>query len=202
VTPAGSVPRPNPLVLVGMMGSGKTTVGRLLAARLGCPFADTDDEVESDCGIPVSRIFDLHGEAAFRRAEADVLARLLLPGGPRVPGGPPVPGAPPVPGGPPVIAVGGGAILDAANRELIRREATVVWLRTDLRTLADRLGTGEGRPLLKGGTALRLTELDAERRDLYESVAEHVVDTDNRSPEDVVDRVLALLAPEPVVPGP
>jgi shikimate kinase len=181
----GQAPR---VVLVGMMGSGKTTVGRLVAARLESSFSDTDEEVEAFAGVSVQQMFERSGEAAFRRAETDALTTVLAPCGPRV------------------VAVGGGAVLSEANREVMRREATVVWLRTSVGTLTDRVGSGEGRPLLGGGSNGRaeeaqgvqgaqgvLAELSAEREGLYESVAHVVVDTDDLSPESVADAVVSAV---------
>ena len=168
------------VVLVGMMGSGKTTVGRLVADRLGSRFSDTDEEVEASCGVSVQEMFERRGESVFRRAETDALNTLLAPGGPRV------------------VAVGGGAVLSEANRQVMRREATVVWLRAGVGTLTDRLGTGEGRPLLGGGsqrdvTEARLAGLNGEREHLYGTVAHVVVDTDDLSPEEVADAVVSGL---------
>jgi shikimate kinase len=160
------------------MGSGKSTVGRLVAERLGTEFADTDDEVERACGLSVAAIFELHGEPFFRRAESDALARLLAPGGPGI------------------VAAGGGAVLEPANRDLMHRSAVVVWLRTDVATLTDRLGNGEGRPLLSGEDQMaeRIEQLRRERSDLYESVAGIVLDTDRRSPESVAEAVVSLVS--------
>lgn len=166
------------IVLVGMMGSGKTTVGRLVADRLGSGFSDTDEEVEAFAGVSVQEMFERSGEAAFRRAETEAVAALLAPDGPGV------------------VAMGGGAVLSEANRQLMRREATVVWLRADIRTLTDRVGTGEGRPLLGGATQVdrteaRLAQLSGERESIYETVAHVVVDTDGLSPEEVADAIVS-----------
>jgi shikimate kinase len=170
------------VVLVGMMGSGKTTVGRLIAARLRSGFADTDDEVESSAGMSVQEMFARSGEEGFRRAESDALGVLLSPGGPGV------------------VAVGGGAVLSETNRQTMRREATVVWLRAFVGTLTDRVGSGEGRPLLSDGAQVlpgtardRLSELSYERQRLYEEVSDVVVDTDDMSPEEVADVVVSAL---------
>ncbi len=172
----GGPPR---LVLVGMMGSGKTTVGRLVAARLGVEFADCDEQIEARTGLSVKELFSDRGEPAFRRAEREVLASLLEPGGPGV------------------IAAGGGAVLDEANRSRMRRVAKVAWLRSTVGTLTDRVGTGEGRPLLAGSAAARLAEIGRIRAQLYESIADFVVDTDELSPDAVADCVVASL----VAPG-
>jgi shikimate kinase len=168
------------LVLVGMMGSGKTTVGRLVASRLGVQFADTDEVIEASSSHSVKELFGIRGEAAFRREESAALATLLAPGGPGV------------------IAAGGGAVLDEVNRALMRREATVAWLRTTVGTLTDRVGTGEGRPLLTGAVPDRLARIAEERGDLYEGVADLVVDTDDRTPEAVADAVVAAFVGGPV----
>jgi shikimate kinase len=171
--------RSSRLVLVGMMGSGKTTVGKLVADRLGAVFADSDEEIETSTGLSVERLFAEAGEPAFRRHEIEVLAHLLDPGGPGV------------------VAAGGGAVLDEVNRSRMRREATVAWLRTTVGTLTDRVGTGEGRPLLAGSDAGRLAEIAESRADLYSSVADFVVDTDDRTPEAVAYAVVAALLAMP-----
>lgn len=170
------------VVLVGMMGSGKTTVGRLVAARLGSGFADTDDQVESSAGVSVAEMFARSGEGVFRRAESDALGVLLAADGPVV------------------VAVGGGAVLSEVNRHMMKREATVVWLRADVGTLTDRVGTGEGRPLLseadaalEGNAHDRLSVLGQQRERLYEDVSDLIIDTDEMSPEEVADVVVSLV---------
>jgi len=176
--------RASVVVLVGMMGSGKSTVGRIVADRLGCGFSDTDDEVEQALGLSVQEIFERRGEAVFRRAETESLTTSLAGGAPRV------------------LAVGGGAVLSEANRRTLRREATVVWLRAGVGTLTDRVGTGEGRPLLSGGPAIKLAELNEERERLYGEVAHIVVDTDGLSPESVADAVVTAVTAESAVSSP
>ena len=160
------------LLLVGMMGAGKTTVGRLLADRLGCPYFDSDAQVEAATGLSVPEMFAEHGEVAFRAAEAAALRRALD-------------GASAV-----VVSVAGGAVLDPANRRLLRQAGTVVWLRATPETLAARVGEGEGRPLLDEDPAGSLVRLDRERRPLYEELADVVVDVDELAPTEVADRVL------------
>ena len=162
-----------------MMGSGKTTVGKLVADRLGMAFADSDEEIETSTGLSVQQLFSDIGEPAFRRHEIEVLGRLLDPGGPGV------------------VAAGGGAVLDEVNRTRMRREATVAWLRTTVGTLTDRVGTGEGRPLLAGSADGRLAEIAESREELYGSVADFVVDADDRSPEAVADAVVAAFLATP-----
>jgi shikimate kinase len=167
-------PRPNRLLLIGMMGSGKTTVGRLAAERLGWPHLDSDAEVEAATGKTVPEIFAVLGEPAFRAAETTALVRAL--------------DTEPV-----VVSVAGGAVLDTGNRRLIREGGTVVWLRAEVDTLTDRIGDGAGRPLLDGDTERALAELDAVRRLLYTQLADAVVDVDDMTPEQVARAaVLAL----------
>ncbi len=161
------------LVLVGMMGAGKTTVGRALADRLGWAFVDTDAEVEAATGRSVEERFAEAGEPAFRADERRALATALSDGGPVV------------------VSAGGGAVVDEGSRRLLSRSATVVWLRADPTTLAARVGDGTGRPLLAGGAAAGLAALDARRRPLYAAVADVVVDVDDLDVDGVVGRVLA-----------
>jgi len=165
------------LLLVGMMGSGKSTVARLVAGRLGRPHVDTDEEVERVAGMSVSEIFSTRGEAAFRAEEARALATVLA-------------GAVPS-----VISVGGGIVLHPEPRAALRRGGTVVWLRARPETLARRVGRHAQRPLLvgaAGGPAAALARIDAERRALYEEVADVVIDVDDLAPGAVADRVLEL----------
>jgi shikimate kinase len=163
------------VLLVGMMGAGKTTVGRLVADRLGCPYADSDAEVEAATGRTVPEIFAEQGEAAFRAAEAEVLAKAVAGDGPVV------------------VSVAGGAVLDPANRALIRRSGTVVWLRASPATLAGRVGDGVGRPLLSERPGEALARLEVVRRPYYAEVADAAVDVDGSTPEAVAEAVLAVL---------
>ena len=163
------------ILLVGMMGAGKTTVGELVAQRLGWEYRDSDDDVEAATGLSVPALFARDGEAAFRQAEAVALARACA-------------GDDPV-----VISVAGGAVLRADTRALLRQSGTVVWLRAEVETLADRVGDGAGRPLLDGDTEQALAELDAVRRLLYAQLADAVVDVDDKSPEQVAAAALSAL---------
>ena len=168
------MPRPSNehVVLVGLMGSGKTTVGRQVARRLDRPFIDSDAEVEAATGKTVREIFEDVGEAAFRRVETDVLVRALD-------------SRPPA-----VIAAAGGVVLDPTNRRLLRERATVVWLRGRPETLARRVTRGAHRPLLDGDPAAALARMHADREHLYEEVADHVVDIDGCERDDVVAAVM------------
>lgn len=137
------------IALVGLMGAGKSTVGRRLADALGRPFFDSDDEIEKAAGLSVADIFSLHGEVEFRRGEHRVLERLL--------------------NGPPhVLATGGGAYLNPQTRDLMRDKAVTVWLNADLETLWKRVSKRNHRPLLQRPDAKGvLTNLLEERSPIY-----------------------------------
>lgn len=160
------------IILVGMMGAGKTTVGRSLADRLGWSHFDSDAQVMARTGRTVPELFAEQGEPAFRAEESQVLADALSGDGPVV------------------VSAAGGVVLSEANRDLLARSGTVVWLRADPRLLLERVGRGRGRPLLDDDPATRLVELYEVRRPLYESVADLVVDVDGRSPDEVVEQIL------------
>ena len=151
-----------------MMGAGKTTVGRRLARRLGRPFIDSDLQVEARTGRTVREIFEADGEPAFRSLETEALAEALATSSPCV------------------IAAAGGTVLSEINRERMRSGATVIWLRADPAELAERVRSGVHRPLLADDPAAVLRDLEAERRTLYEAVADHVVDTSGRDPDAVL----------------
>ena len=163
------------VVLVGMMGAGKTTVGKRLAPRLGLPFFDADEEIEQAAGTTVSDLFERHGEEAFRRGEAQVIARLLS--GPSI-----------------VLATGGGAILRAETRALIKSKSVSIWLRADIATIFRRATLRPTRPLLRNedphGT---LTRLLAAREALY-AQADIVVDSCPGPHDRTVDAMVAALA--------
>jgi len=160
------------LILVGMMGAGKTTVGRLLADRLGWRFFDSDAQIMEDTGHTVPELFAERGEAAFRAEEERVLTDALS-------------GDEPV-----VVSAAGGVVLSPTNRALLTRSGTVVWLRADPGVLAGRVGDGAGRPLLDDDPASALTALYEVRRPLYDSVASLAVDVDSLTPDEVVERIL------------
>lgn len=161
--------------LVGMMGVGKTTAGRLLADMLGWPRVDSDEEVARVAGKPFAELWEQAGEPGFRSIERDVVADLA-----RRPG-------------PAVIALGGGAVLDPRNREVIKSAGLVVWLRADPGTLTKRVGDGGGRPLLKEGPARALKQLSETRAPIYQSVSDLVFDVDRMNPRDVAKRVASAV---------
>lgn len=163
-----------PIVLVGMMGVGKSTVGRRLAARLGLHFVDADEEIEKAAGMSVSEIFARYGESHFRDGERRVIARLMD-------------------GAPKVIATGGGAFMQDDTRALILNQATAIWLDADIDILVDRVSRREGRPLLKGRDPRAvLSDLAAVRNPVYALAPIHVKSI--AAPHDVtVERIMEQL---------
>ncbi len=164
----------SPIVLVGMMGVGKSTVGRRLAARLGLDFVDADEEIEKAAGMSVAEIFDRYGEGYFRDGERRVIARLMD-------------------GAPKVIATGGGAFMQEETRLLILAQATAVWLDADIDVLVDRVSRRDSRPLLKNKDPRRvLTELAEVRNPIYALAPIHVKSI--AAPHEVaVERILEQL---------
>lgn len=156
------------------MGSGKTTTARAVAQRLGWRFVDSDEQVVARTGRTVEEIWKAEGEAGFRNLETRALAEALAAAA----------------DSPAVIAAAGGVVLDPRNREVLLAHPPVVWLRASLDTLAARVGTGSGRPLLAGGARQALARLMDERYPLYEQVADAVVDVDDLAVEEVVEKVL------------
>jgi shikimate kinase len=159
------------VVLVGMMGAGKSSVGRRLAGRLGLPFVDADTEIEKAAGMSIPEIFSNHGEPYFRAGEARVIARLLE-------------------GGPQVLATGGGAFMNAETRAAIRSSGVSVWLRASVDVLARRIKRRTDRPLLKGGDpTATLRRLIDERYPVY-AEADLTVESREVPHDTIVDEIV------------
>lgn len=169
------LPNPNcTIVLVGLMGAGKTCIGRRLAQALDLPFVDADTEIEAAAGCTIPEIFERFGEAEFRDGERRVMARLLE-------------------GEPCVLATGGGAFLNPETRARIRERGISIWLRADLETLVARTARRSDRPLLQDGDPkAKLEALVAERHPIY-AEADIVVDSANGPPSVTTHRVLDAL---------
>lgn len=166
------------IVLVGMMGAGKSSIGRRLAGRLGIPFVDADSEIESAAGMTIAEIFAKHGEPYFRAGEARVIARLLE-------------------NGPQVLATGGGAVMNQTTRDLVRIKGISVWLKADLDMLLKRTKRRNDRPL-----AEKINELLPLREPVY-AQSDIIVRSRDEPHDTIVDEIIAALprhvgmAPEP-----
>jgi shikimate kinase len=165
------------VVLVGLMGAGKTTIGSRLARRLDRPFLDSDVQVEQRAARTVRQIFETEGEAAFRALETEVLAEALAVEEPTV------------------IAAAGGTVLDPRNRERMRAAGVVFFLDVPPEVLGGRVGGNDHRPLLGDDPHAALQQMEDTRRDLYLEVADHVIEVGKDSPDVVVDHLLELVAP-------
>ena len=154
------------IVLVGMMGAGKSSIGRRLATRLGIPFVDADTEIESAAGMTIPEIFDKHGEPYFRAGEARVIARLLD-------------------NGPQVLATGGGAVMDQSTRDLIHIKGISVWLKADLDVLMKRTKRRNDRPL-----AEKIKDLLPAREPVY-ALSDITVQSRDEPHDTIVDEIIA-----------
>jgi len=162
------------VVLIGLMGAGKTKIGQRLGKRLGLPFVDADDEIAAAAGCTIPEIFETLGEPAFREGEWRVIARLLD-------------------GPPQVLATGGGAFMDPQTRQRVANRGISIWLRAELDVLVERTGRRGGRPLLAGTDRRQtLARLMAERYPVY-GLADAIVDTGFEPPEATVDKVVQSL---------
>ena len=167
-------PNRRTIALVGLMGVGKSTIGRRLALALSLPFRDADAEIEAAAGRSISEIFQSYGEADFRDGERRVIARLL--------------DEPPH-----VLATGGGALTHPDTRAMIRAKAVSVWLKTDLEVLARRLGRRNHRPLLAGKDPLTVLREQAAVREPLFAAADIVVETGDTAHQTTVDAVVRAL---------
>ena len=169
------MPAVNRLYLVGPMGAGKTTIGKLLADELGLEFVDVDREIEARSGVDIPWIFDREGEAGFRVRESAALAELSQLD--RV-----------------LISTGGGAILSADNRRMMAATGTVIYLHTSVDEQVRRTGRDRKRPLLQNDDPARvLAELMGIREPLYREIADIIVDTDGRGPKTVAQDIAEQL---------
>jgi len=165
------------IVLIGLMGAGKTTIGRKLAERMGLPFVDSDEEVERAAGCSIADIFEIYGEPAFRDVEARVIQRIMEQG-------------------PTVVATGGGAFMNEHTRDVIRAGGTAVWLKAELEVLVARTSNRTDRPLLKDQNPHeKLRALIEERYPVY-ALADITVETGNESTESTAKRVYRALEGE------
>jgi len=164
--------RTGKIVLIGFMGTGKSTVARLLAGRLGVERVDLDEEIEREAGCAIAELFDTKGEAYFRDLESAVLERLMASDRPFV------------------LATGGGAVLREANREAMLRSGFVAALTATPERIIERVSGDASRPLLRGDVEARVRRLMDERRTAYDFA--HIrIDTTDLTPEEAADRILA-----------
>lgn len=162
------------VLLIGFMGSGKSSVGRIVGETLGLPFLDIDERVASKHGRTIAEIFAADGEPAFRAEESAALEALI--------------GSDPT-----VVACGGGVVLDDANRSLLKRLGTVVYLQVSAEEALARIGDTSGRPLLAGGGVAMASALLRSREALYEVTADLTVQTAGRTPREVADAVVSAV---------
>ena len=158
------------IVLIGVPGAGKTTVGALLAQRLNLDFVDSDEQIEKQTGKTISDIFVQDGETTFREIEKEAISEALS--GDRI-----------------VLSVGGGALMNEETRSRIKNH-TVIWLKTGLTQAVDRIGMNRNRPLLLGNVRGQLADLMAAREPYYIECAKFAVDTNSLNPMQVVDEIL------------
>ncbi len=172
MTPVG-----NDVIFIGLMGSGKSTIGKLLASRLSLSFVDLDKVIVSQEGITIPDIFGTVGEAGFRKLESKCLAEVLRKSKSQV------------------IATGGGAILSEANRELMKQSGIIVWLDADVEVLAKRITGDSNRPLLHDVNPLeKMKALTEQRNPWYAEIADLHLDTGKLSAKEAVDKIAAFLS--------
>lgn len=166
-----------PVVLIGLMGAGKTSIGKRLAARLDLPFSDADQEIEKAAGKTIAEIFEEDGETCFRDGERRVIARLLE-------------------GGAIVLSTGGGAFMNKETRDRIAANGISVWLKADIEVLMQRVSRRDNRPLLKNNPRAVMERLILERYPVY-ALADITVDSRDVPHEVIVDEIILALATNP-----
>ena len=163
------------IFIVGPMGSGKTTVVKIVAKELFLDFHDTDAKIEESTGVTIDWIFDIEGESGFRKRETSILKEVVALNSI-------------------VLATGGGIIIAEENRELLASRGTVFYLHTPLNTQIERTAKDKDRPLLKDKDPEKvLSDLQITRQDMYEEVADHIINTENKSGSEVANEIVKLV---------
>ena len=163
------------IFIVGPMGSGKSTVGKIISSELFLNFFDTDEEIETRTGASIDWIFDLEGEEGFRKRESNILEEMVQKNSI-------------------VLSTGGGIILSESNRELLSSRGTVFYLATPIKVQLERTSKDKDRPLLKNGDPGKiLEELHVARESLYEEVADYIVNTEGKSSQEVSTEIIKLV---------
>ena len=163
------------IFIVGPMGTGKTTVGKIVASELFLDFHDTDVKIEDSTGVTIDWIFDLEGEAGFRKRETSILKEMVALNSI-------------------VLATGGGIVIEEENRELLASRGTVFYLHTPLNTQVERTAKDKDRPLLKDKDPEKvLADLQKLRQSLYEEVSDHIIDTEGKSGSEVANEIVKLV---------
>ena len=169
-------PKINNIVLVGPMGSGKTTIGRRLSERLSLDFFDSDHEIVNTTGVNIDHIFDVEGEKGFRARESDVIKKLCNM--PNI-----------------VLATGGGAVILEENRELMKKASSIIYLSSSVEQILRRTAKSKTRPLLEKSNNRRktITSIVEARDPLYREVSSHIIDTNGKKLNEVVDEIIEVL---------
>ena len=163
------------IFIVGPMGSGKSTVGKIISDELFLNFFDTDEEIENRTGASIDWIFDLEGEEGFRKRESGVLEEMVQKNSV-------------------VLSTGGGIVLSENNRELLSSRGTVFYLATPISVQLERTAKDKDRPLLKNGDPGQiLQELHEKRKNLYKSVSDHIIETEDKSSQEVASEIINLV---------
>ena len=163
------------IFIVGPMGSGKSTVGKIISSELFLNFFDTDEEIESRTGASIDWIFDLEGEEGFRKRESQILEEMVQQNSI-------------------VLSTGGGIILSELNRELLSSRGTVFYLATPIEVQLERTSKDKDRPLLKGQDPAKvLADLQESRQAFYQEVSDHIINTENKSGSDVANEIVKLV---------